>query len=329
MRDQHTRPADMDQSSRRAPSFRGRSGVIAHNYKQMNELSKDAVSWVTVDEAAAGQRIDNFLCRVLKGVPEEPRLPDPAQRRGAGEQGARRARPPAGARATSCGCRPSGPPTARRCPREAGRPSVPRADPLRGRRVPRARQAAGLAVHGGSGIAFGLIEQLRAARPDARVPRARASARPRHVRRAAGRQEARRRWSRCTPRCATATSTSATWCWCGAAGATPSDGARCRCTSSRPPTASGACASTTTGRAAETVFRRVADVAGARSAAGAARGGAQDRAHAPDPRASRAPRLPARGRRQVRRLRAGTRRCVAGPEAHVPACVAPRAARIR
>jgi len=36
----------------------------------MNSLSKDAVSWVTVDDSAAGQRIDNFLCRVLKGVPK-------------------------------------------------------------------------------------------------------------------------------------------------------------------------------------------------------------------------------------------------------------------
>src|SRR5438874_13069640 len=36
----------------------------------MNELSKDAVSWLTVDTDSAGQRIDNFLARVLKGVPK-------------------------------------------------------------------------------------------------------------------------------------------------------------------------------------------------------------------------------------------------------------------
>ena len=51
-------------------SFRGRSGGDLHIIKQMNGLSKDAVSWVTVDDSAAGQRIDNFLCRVLKGVPK-------------------------------------------------------------------------------------------------------------------------------------------------------------------------------------------------------------------------------------------------------------------
>ena len=36
----------------------------------MNELSKDAVSWLTVGEDAAGQRVDNFLGKVLKGVPK-------------------------------------------------------------------------------------------------------------------------------------------------------------------------------------------------------------------------------------------------------------------
>ena len=40
------------------------------NYKRMNELSKDAVSWLTVGEDAAGQRVDNFLSRILKGVPK-------------------------------------------------------------------------------------------------------------------------------------------------------------------------------------------------------------------------------------------------------------------
>ncbi len=42
----------------------------ADNYKRMNELSKDAVSWLTVGEDAAGQRVDNFLSRILKGVPK-------------------------------------------------------------------------------------------------------------------------------------------------------------------------------------------------------------------------------------------------------------------
>ena len=36
----------------------------------MNELSKDAVNWLTVGEDAAGQRVDNYLTRMLKGVPK-------------------------------------------------------------------------------------------------------------------------------------------------------------------------------------------------------------------------------------------------------------------
>ena len=36
----------------------------------MNELSKDAVNWLTVGDDSAGQRVDNFLTKVLKGVPK-------------------------------------------------------------------------------------------------------------------------------------------------------------------------------------------------------------------------------------------------------------------
>ena len=42
--------------------------AVRHNYKRMNELSKDAVSWLTVGEDAAGQRVDNYLGKVLKAV---------------------------------------------------------------------------------------------------------------------------------------------------------------------------------------------------------------------------------------------------------------------
>ena len=42
--------------------------VASHNYKQMNDLSKDAASHYAVDEAGAGQRADNILLRILKRV---------------------------------------------------------------------------------------------------------------------------------------------------------------------------------------------------------------------------------------------------------------------
>src|SRR5208282_6055233 len=44
--------------------------VAGDNYKEMNDLSKDAANHLAVDEAGAGQRVDNFLLRLLKGVPK-------------------------------------------------------------------------------------------------------------------------------------------------------------------------------------------------------------------------------------------------------------------
>src|SRR5438270_1974782 len=132
----------------------------------MNELSKDAVTWLTVAEESAGQRIDNFLARILKGVPKSHiyRIVR------TGEVRVNRARVDA--------------------ERRLGIGDVVRIPPVRiaerETRVPIPKTAlkakvlyedddilainkpAGLAVHGGSGIAYGLIEQLRAARPNAR-----------------------------------------------------------------------------------------------------------------------------------------------------------------
>jgi 23S rRNA pseudouridine955/2504/2580 synthase len=132
----------------------------------MNELRKDAASLLTVGDEAAGQRIDNFLLRTLKGVPKSHVyriLRSGEVRLNRGRVG----------------------PDARLVPGD-----VVRVPPLRIAAVPARRTApvrpfkppilfedeqligidkpAGLAVHGGSGIALGLIEQLRAARPQAR-----------------------------------------------------------------------------------------------------------------------------------------------------------------
>ncbi|MDR3100127.1 MAG: RNA pseudouridine synthase, partial [Paraburkholderia sp.] len=35
-----------------------------------NQVASDQVSFVEIDEGSAGQRIDNFLLRVCKGVPK-------------------------------------------------------------------------------------------------------------------------------------------------------------------------------------------------------------------------------------------------------------------
>ena len=38
--------------------------------RHMNDLSKDAVNWLAVGEDAQGQRVDNYLVKILKGVPK-------------------------------------------------------------------------------------------------------------------------------------------------------------------------------------------------------------------------------------------------------------------
>jgi len=135
----------------------------------MNELSKDAVSWLTVGEDAAGQRVDNYLGRVLKGVPKSHiyrilRSGEVRINKGRVGPDARLAlgdvvrippvRTAAQARTTPVGgFARSGP----------ALPILFEDDALIALDKP-----SGLAVHGGSGIAQGLIEQLRAARPDAK-----------------------------------------------------------------------------------------------------------------------------------------------------------------
>jgi len=110
----------------------------------MKDLSKFAVYSLAVDEAGAGQRVDNFLVRRLKGVPKSHiyRI----LRSGEVRVNSRRVKP-----------------DARLVARPIVLPILYEDDALLAVDKP-----AGLAVHGGSGVAFGLIEQLRAARPDAR-----------------------------------------------------------------------------------------------------------------------------------------------------------------
>jgi 23S rRNA pseudouridine955/2504/2580 synthase len=137
------------------------------NYKRMNELSKDAASRITVDDESAGQRVDNFLFRILKGVPKshvyrilrsgEVRLNKgrigPDARVAAGDV----IRIPPLRTATSPSVA-----SARRVARPFAVPILHEDEALIALDKP-----VGLAVHGGSGIALGLIEQLRASRTNA------------------------------------------------------------------------------------------------------------------------------------------------------------------
>ena len=135
--------------------------------RHMNDLSKDAVNWLAVGEDGAGQRVDNYLAKILKGVPKshvyrilrsgEVRVNrqrvGPDTRLNVGDQ---LRIPPIRASAP----KRSGPPVA--APTGSLPPILFEDDALIALDKP-----AGLAVHGGSGIAFGVIERIRRARPAA------------------------------------------------------------------------------------------------------------------------------------------------------------------
>jgi 23S rRNA pseudouridine955/2504/2580 synthase len=134
----------------------------------MNELSKDAASWLTVGDEAEGQRVDNFLLRMLKGVPKSHvyrilRSGEVRVNKGRVGPDARLA---VGDVVRIPPVRLAAPAMPRRA-EYASRPFKP-AILHEDEAVIAIDKPAGLAVHGGSGIALGLIEQLRASRPDAR-----------------------------------------------------------------------------------------------------------------------------------------------------------------
>ena len=124
-----------------------------------------AVSWIEVDEGGAGQRIDNFLVARLKGVPKSHvyRIVR------SGEVRVNSGRVAASHR-LAIGDRIRIPPI-RVAEREAGEAPAPALElPVlfEDDHILAVDKPAGLAVHGGSGIAHGAIERLRAARPQAK-----------------------------------------------------------------------------------------------------------------------------------------------------------------
>lgn len=130
----------------------------------MKELSKEAASFLEVDEGGVGQRIDNFLLKYLKGVPQSHIyriLRSGEVRVNKGRVGADR--------------RLALHDVVRVPPVRVAAPSLGVAVPPREFSVVYEDDAllvidkpAGVAVHGGSGVDFGVIEQLRRARPDAK-----------------------------------------------------------------------------------------------------------------------------------------------------------------
>lgn len=119
-----------------------------------------------VDEDSAGQRLDNFLLRHLKGVPKTHvyRIIR------SGEVRVNKGRAAADTR-VQAGDQVRLPPV--RLPKRLTTPATPvsaRQFPvlLEDDHVLALDKPAGVAVHGGSGVSFGVIEQLRQARPEAR-----------------------------------------------------------------------------------------------------------------------------------------------------------------
>jgi 23S rRNA pseudouridine955/2504/2580 synthase len=126
-----------------------------------------AIKFITVDAESAGQRLDNFLFRHLKGVPKTHvyRIIR------SGEVRINKGRVQAETR-IEVGDLVRLPPV-RISPRaeEGATPPAPaREFPvlLEDDAVLAIDKPAGVAVHGGSGVSFGVIEQLRTARPGAR-----------------------------------------------------------------------------------------------------------------------------------------------------------------
>ncbi len=130
----------------------------------MNDLRKESVTWTEIDEGSCEQRIDNFLRKHLKGVPKShiyrilrsgeirvnKKRVDQTYRLQLGDQ--------------------------------VRIPPVRVAEPQQRDYVPALEfpilyeddallvidKPSGVAVHGGSGVSFGVIEQLRSARPQAK-----------------------------------------------------------------------------------------------------------------------------------------------------------------
>ncbi|MBU1691770.1 MAG: RluA family pseudouridine synthase [Gammaproteobacteria bacterium] len=133
----------------------------------MNDLSKESVTWVTIDESSESQRIDNFLFKHLKGVPKShvyrilrsgevrvnSKRVDATCRLVLGD--VLRIPPVRSSRPTD-----NGEPKAA-APQMLSRHILYQDDALIALNKP-----PGMAVHGGSGISRGVIEQMRLEHPE-------------------------------------------------------------------------------------------------------------------------------------------------------------------
>lgn len=131
------------------------------------EPGASEVRFMTVDEESAGQRLDNFLFRQLKGVPKTHvyRIIR------SGEVRINKGRAQADSRIAAGDVLRLPPVRVAARSEEGATPAAPaREFPLlhEDEALIAIDKPAGVAVHGGSGVSFGVIEQLRTARPQAK-----------------------------------------------------------------------------------------------------------------------------------------------------------------
>ncbi|MGH8727072.1 MAG: RluA family pseudouridine synthase [Burkholderiales bacterium] len=128
----------------------------------MNDLGKESAQTQTIDDANADQRLDNYLVSLLKGVPKSHihRI----VRSGEVRINSRRA---ASSDRLRIGDRVRIPPIRIARPAARPKPGKPAQLPIliEDEFILVIDKPAGVAVHGGSEISFGVIEQLRIARP--------------------------------------------------------------------------------------------------------------------------------------------------------------------
>jgi len=131
----------------------------------MKDLSKPKVTWLEVGEESEAQRIDNFLLRQLKGVPKSHVYR--VLRSGEVRVNSGRVKPEY---RLQVGDKVRVPPVRVAAAKPA---SVPRLLDLHviydDASLLVVDKASGIAVYGGSGVSHGVIESLRAARPEAKM----------------------------------------------------------------------------------------------------------------------------------------------------------------
>jgi len=132
---------------------------------KMNGLSKDSVTFLTIDESGEDQRIDNFLFKHLKGVPKSH-----VYRILRGEVRVNKKRIDQTYRLKS-GDLLRIPPIRVAEKHEVEQTHIPAVEfPIiyEDDALVVVNKPSGVAVHGGSGVSFGVIEQMRRARPQAK-----------------------------------------------------------------------------------------------------------------------------------------------------------------